>query len=150
MEWIKHWKHLTLTFLKIVEGTIRELKEIASWLRNSFRKVQFEFFRHSLRNSLKSEQFDVLLYSLQNRTFLELFNQYPTWKKSNRKQIGCFGGNVWQSNCEKDCCSMKKALSFIFVSCRRCHCLWCCSHRFDFYVKKPRPSAFDLWFYVQH
>ena len=110
MEWIKHWKHLTLTFLKIVEGTIREPKEIASWLRNSFRKVQFEFFRHSLGNSLKSEQFDRLLYFLQNRTFLGLFNQYPTCKQSNWKKNGCFGGKVWQSNCEKGCCSMKNCL----------------------------------------
>ena len=34
--------------------------------------------------SQEQSQFYMLLYSLQNRTFLELFNQYPTWKN----QIG--------------------------------------------------------------
>ena len=36
-EWINQWKHSSLTFLQIVEGVIRRLEEIASWLRNSLK-----------------------------------------------------------------------------------------------------------------
>ena len=74
-EWIKQWKHSSLTFLQIVEGVIRRLEEIASWLRNSLKTGKTDFcisiYCFSLyQNKQKNEKWKIYNFNLSIHSLL--------------------------------------------------------------------------------